>query len=350
MDLTEQVKHYYGKVLQGSDGLKTDACCTTEALPDHIKALMADIHPEVASRYYGCGLVVPELLEGCRILDLGSGSGQDVFLLSALVGEKGEVVGVDMTPEQLEVARRHEAWHQEKYGYTRPNTRFLAGRLEHLDALELEPGSFDVVVSNCVLNLVPDKEAVLDGVFKLLKPGGEFYFSDVYADRRLPEALKADPVLYGECLSGALYWNDFLQLAKHAGFADPRLVADRPLSVDDPAQQEKLGNARFFSATYRLIKLDGLEAFCEDYGQAVQYRGSIPHHKHAFVLDKHHAIETGRIFPVCGNTWHMLHDTRFAAHFDFYGDFSTHYGIFADCGTALPFDTDQDQPAGGGCC
>ena len=350
MNITEEVQFYYGKVLQGSKDLKTDACCTSEDLPAHIKALMADIHPEVSARYYGCGLVIPELLEGCRILDLGSGSGQDVFLLSALVGEQGEVVGVDMTPEQLEVARRHEAWHQEKYGYSKPNTRFLQGRLEKLDELELEAGSFDIVISNCVLNLVPDKEAVLKGVFRLLKPGGEFYFSDVYADRRLPEALKNDPVLYGECLSGALYWHDFLEMAKAAGFADPRLVTDRPLSIDDPEQQQKLGEARFFSATYRLMKLEGLEAVCEDYGQAVRYRGSIPHHRHAFALDKHHHMETGRIFPVCGNTWRMLYDSRFKPHFEFLGDFSTHYGIFADCGTALPFDTDSAAAATGSCC
>ncbi|WP_457668841.1 methyltransferase domain-containing protein [Thiolapillus sp.] len=350
MNITEEVRFYYGKVLQGSDDLKTDACCTTEALPGYIKALMADIHPEVTSRYYGCGLVVPELLHGCRILDLGSGSGQDVFLLSGLAGEQAEVVGVDMTPEQLEIARRHEAWHQEKYGYTKPNTRFLEGQLEQLDELELEPDSFDVVVSNCVLNLVPDKEAVLEGVFRLLKTGGEFYFSDVYADRRLPEALKTDPVLYGECLSGALYWNDFLRLARQAGFADPRLVTDRPLSIDDPAQQEKLGNARFFSATYRLIKLDGLESHCEDYGQAVRYKGSIPHHEHAFTLDKHHVIETGRMFPVCGNTWRMLHESRFKPHFEFFGDFNHHYGIFAGCGTDLPFDAPNTEPSTSGCC
>jgi ubiquinone/menaquinone biosynthesis C-methylase UbiE len=350
MNITEEVQFYYGKILQGSQDLKTDACCTSEDLPPHIKTRMADIHPEVASRYYGCGLVMPELPEGCRILDLGSGSGQDAFLLSALVGEAGEVVGVDMTPEQLEVARRHQAWHQKKYGYAQPNTRFLQGQLEHLEELDLEAGSFDIIVSNCVLNLVPDKQAVLKGVFRLLKPGGEFYFSDVYADRRLPEALKKDPVLYGECLSGALYWHDFLQMAKTAGFADPRLVTNRPLSIDDPEQQQKLGEARFFSATYRLMKLEGLEAVCEDYGQAVRYRGSIPHHPHAFTLDKHHHMETGHIFPVCGNTWRMLHDSRFKPHFEFFGDFSTHYGIFADCGTTLPFDADSTTAATGSCC
>ncbi len=350
MNITEEVQFYYGKVLQGSHDLKTDACCTTDTLPAHVKGLLSKIHPEVSSRYYGCGLVVPEVLDACHILDLGSGSGQDVFLLSALVGAQGSVTGVDMTEEQLEVARRHEDYHREQFGYAKSNTRFLHGQLENLDALDLEPASFDVVVSNCVLNLVPDKEAVLRSVFKLLKPGGEFYFSDVYADRRLPDELKNDPVLYGECLSGALYWNDFQQLAKTAGFTDPRLVTDRPLSIDDPVQQEKLGKARFFSATYRLIKLDQLEAFCEDYGQAVKYLGSITHNEHAFFLDKHHVIESGRVFPVCGNTWRMLHDTRFAPHFQFFVDFITHYVIFADCGTTLPFEDTDTKAASGGCC
>ncbi len=91
-----------------------------------------------------------------------------------------------------------------------------------------------MIVSNCVVNLSPDKDAVLREVQRLLKPGGEFYFSDVYADRRVPDKVRNDPVLYGECLGGALYWNDFQRLAKRHGFADPRLVDDRPLEITDP--------------------------------------------------------------------------------------------------------------------
>jgi hypothetical protein len=151
----------------------------------------------------------------------------------------------------------------------------------------------------------------------------------------VPEAARRDPVLYGECLGGALYWNDFLQLAKRQGFTDPRLVEDRPLEVTDPALAAKLGNIRFFSATYRLFKLEGLENDCEDYGQAVVYRGTVPNCPQGFSLDSHHYIETGRVFPVCGNTWRMLQHTRFAEHFDFIGDFSRHYGIFEGCGVAL---------------
>lgn len=346
----EIVKDYYGRQLQASDDLKTTACCDVSLIPAWLKPLLARIHPEVLSRYYGCGLVCPPLLEGCRVLDLGSGSGRDVFALAQLVGEGGQVIGVDMTEEQLDVARRHQEFHRTAFGYKHDNVNFLHGYIERLDELELEANSLDVIVSNCVVNLSPDKDAVLRGAFRLLKPGGEFYFSDVYADRRVPIEVRNDPVLYGECLGGALYWNDFLRLAQRHGFADPRLESDRPLTITDPELAGRAGTIRFHSATYRLFKLDGLETACEDYGQAVIYRGSIPDHAHRFVLDKHHHIETGRVFPVCGNTWRMLHDSRFAPHFDFLGDFSRHYGLFEGCGGGLPFDHEVAGAATSACC
>lgn len=347
----ELVKDYYGKQLAGTADLKTTACCDVASVPAWLKPLLAKIHPEVLERYYGCGLVSPPLLAGCRVLDLGSGSGRDVYALAQLAGPRGQVVGVDMTDEQLAVADRHRAYHADAFGFD--NVRFLHGYIERLDELDLAPNSFDVIVSNCVVNLSPDKDAVLRGVHRLLKPGGEFYFSDVYADRRVPDAVKNDPVLYGECLGGALYWNDFLGVARRAGFNDPRLVEDRPLTVTEPELAPLVGNLRFFSATYRLFKLDGLESDCEDYGQAVVYRGSVPEQAHAFVLDKHHRIEAGRAFPVCGNTWRMLKESRLAPHFDFIGDFSRHYGIFEGCGKALPFAADGAVDAGEdscGCC
>ena len=343
----EIVKDYYGKQLQNSDDLKTSACCDASKVPAWLKPLLARIHPEVMSRYYGCGLVCPPLLEGCRILDLGSGSGRDVYALAQLAGARGQVVGVDMTEEQLAVANNYRAYHAEAFGFD--NVIFKQGYIEKLDELGLESGSFDVIVSNCVINLSPDKDAVLREVYRLLKPGGEFYFSDVYADRRVPDAVRNDPVLYGECLGGALYWNDFISLAKRHGFADPRLVEDRPLDVTDAKLAGLIGNIRFYSATYRLFKLDGLESACEDYGQAVIYRGTIPDHPLHFELDGHHDIETGRVFPVCGNTWRMLHDTRFHAHFEFIGNFDRHYGIFPGCGTDIPFVQEQGA-AVSGCC
>jgi len=346
------VKEYYGKVLKRSEDLKTSACCDGGRMPSHLEGLLANVHEEVRAKYYGCGLAVPAALSGLRVLDLGSGSGRDVYLIAQLVGPEGEVAGVDMTDEQLATANAHIDWHMRRFGYRRPNVRFVKGYIEQLGELGLPRASFDVIVSNCVINLSIDKLAVLRGAFDLLKPGGELYFADVYCDRRLPDHVRADPLLYGECLGGALYWNDFLPMAKQAGFLDPRLVTSRPIAVDNAAMRAKLGQAQFFSATYRLFKLEALETACEDYGQAVIYKGTVPEEPDAFLLDGHHLIERGKVFPVCGNTWRMLANTRFAPHFDFIGDFATHYGIFPGCGTSIPFATNaaQSAKASGGCC
>ena len=327
---------YYGKVLTGSQDLRTDACCTAEAPPPDILAALHNVHDDVRARYYGCGLVAPQAIAGCHVLDLGSGSGQDAYVLAQLVGEQGSVTGIDATPEQLAVACDHLDWHRERFGYTQSNVRFVEGDIEKLGDLDLADGQFDVIVSNCVINLVADKQAVFDAAHRLLKPGGELYFSDVYADRRVPAHLRTDPVLHGECLGGALYWGDFIHQAKKAGFIDPRLVTSRPLGIGDAAVAAKLDGIAFHSATYRLFKLD-LEMQCEDYGQAVRYKGTVPGQERVFELDGHHQIEAGRMFPICGNSWKMLADTRFAPHFDFFGDFSTHFGVFPGCGVAVPF-------------
>lgn len=344
------VQDYYGKVLQGSDDLKTNACCTTVSHPRHVRDALARVHDEVLMKYYGCGLAIPDELHGMRVLDLGSGSGRDVYLVSKLVGESGSVVGIDMTPEQLAVARAHEGYHAEQWGYGQPNTTFLEGDIEHLHAVGLADADFDIIISNCVINLATDKGAVLREAHRVLKPGGELYFSDIYADRRIPDALVNDAELYGECLSGALYWNDFHNLAKASGFGDPRVVHSEPLEILNESVRDKLGDIRFWSVTYRLFKLDGLEPACEDYGQAVIYQGSIEHCASAFDLDDHHHFPTGKIIPVCGNTWRMLADTRFADHFRFIGDFSTHYGIFEGCGTDVPYATNAAGAATGACC
>lgn len=346
--MLESVQNYYGKVLQHSNDLKTSACCDASSMPDWLKPLLAKLHPQVTERYYGCGLVAPAVLEGARVLDLGSGSGRDCYLLAQLVGSQGQVVGVDMTPEQLAVANAHLHYHAEQFGFA--NVEFRQGYIENLDALGLSDASFDVIVSNCVINLSPDKDSVLREAYRLLKKGGELYFSDIYADRRLPAALREDELLYGECLGGALYWNDFHNLAKRHGFADPRLVEDRPIAITDPKLAAKLGNTRFYSATYRLFKLDDLEPACEDHGQAVIYHGGIAAAPHSFVLDKHHHIETGKVFPVCGNTYRMLHDSRFAPYFSFIGDFSQHFGIFQGCGSVLPYDNANGSANPGACC
>jgi arsenite methyltransferase len=192
--------------------------------------------------------------------------------------------------------------------------------------------------------------AILLGAYDLLKPGGEMYFSDVYSERRIPQSLRDDEVLYGECLSGALYWNDFLSKSNAAGFHDPRIVESRPLTIENAARQEKLGMHRFASATFRLFKLDGLEPACENCGQAVIYKGTVEHAEEAFVLDGHHVIDRRKVFPVCEDTRAMLHGTHFAPHFEFIGDFSTHFGIFGGCGTEAPMDFGDAEGSPGVCC
>jgi arsenite methyltransferase len=140
------IQRYYGETPTSSEDLKTSACCTATTPPAHIREALAKIHDEVCARYCGCGLVVPEAVEGCKVLDLGCGSGRDCYLLSQLVGRDGYVVGVDMTEAQLDPAARHRAYHAERFGYAHWNVEFHQGYIEQLDGLPLAPESFDIVV------------------------------------------------------------------------------------------------------------------------------------------------------------------------------------------------------------
>ncbi|CAE8702264.1 unnamed protein product, partial [Polarella glacialis] len=141
--VVDSVKEYYSKHLKTSDDLLTNACCTGAAPPDHIKAALKKIHPEVIAKYYGCGLCLPDHIEGLSVLDLGCGAGRDVYIASQLVGPQGRVVGVDMTPEQLDVANAHKAYHAEKCGLA--NVEFKLGFIERLGELGLPDSSFDVI-------------------------------------------------------------------------------------------------------------------------------------------------------------------------------------------------------------
>jgi len=349
-NMHQEVQRYYGETLESSDDLKTTACCAAAAPPDYIRQLLGEIHAEVSSRYYGCGLVIPEALEGLRVLDLGCGAGRDVYLLSRLVGAAGHVTGVDMTLEQLQVARAHLDFHMDRYGYSDANVEFIEANIEELERTALPANCFDLIVSNCVLNLAVDKGAVLRSVYRLLKPGGEMYFSDIYVDRRVPEPLTKDPVLYGECLAGAMYWNDFINLARESGFGDARLMTDSPVDVTDPELQQRVGDLRFYSATYRLFKLSGVEAGYENYGQEAVYRGTIAQHPDEFRLDKRYLFKTGRRTPICGNTERLLKSSRFASYFDFFGDDSVHFGAFRSKEADFPFTLEAPKTAAGSCC
>lgn len=343
LEIEESVRHYYGRILQTSGDLKTSACCSIDAMPSYLKALLTVLHPEVLARFYGCGSPLPPALEGKTVLDLGCGSGRDCYLLSKLVGAEGKVIGVDMTREQLEVARRHQDWHAERFGYA--NVRFLQGYIENLTTAGIADNSIDVVVSNCVINLSPEKQLVMSEIFRVLKPGGELYFSDVFADRRIPAALRQDPVLLGECLGGALYWEDFRRILDSLACPDVRVVKQNPIRLDDAEIVAKIGMVNFRSITVRAFKLP-LEDRCEDFGQVATYLGTIPEHPHGFELDDHHHFETARPMRVCGNTADMLNGSRYAKHFQVFGDKSRHFGLF-DC---LPTPATGSGNESGACC
>lgn len=342
------VSEYYGSVLRSSADLRTDACCAPDSMPRWLKGLITEVHPEVRDRFYGCGSPVPLAVEARTVLDLGCGTGRDCYVVSRLAGPDGRVVGVDMTPEQLTVARRHRDYHARRTGLPKSNVEFLEGPMEDLAALGLEDASVDVVISNCVINLAVDKQRVFSEIARVLKPGGELYFSDIFADRRLPAHLARDPVLVGECLGGAMYREDFRRLMRELGFKDIRLAARSPVGVRDPDIQAAVGNATFESLTLRAFRLD-LEDRCEDYGQVATYLGTMPHAPHAFELDDHHRFETGRPMRVCGNTADMLAETRYAPHFRVDGDKSVHFGLF-DCAPDTAGTATTEAGGSGSCC
>lgn len=341
----ESVRRYYGEILKSKADLQSGSCCAAQAVPAHLREIVAAIHPEVQERFYGCGVPIPFELEGRTVLDLGCGTGRDCFVLSKLAGPQGRVIGVDMTDSQLEVAKRHVDYHAKAFGHRETNVSFVKGYIEDLAGAGLADGSVDVVVSNCVLNLSPDKARVFSEIFRVLKPGGELYFSDVFADRRIPAPLARDPLLLGECLGGALYVEDLRRILLRLGVPDYRIVSRSPIAAFSDVVKAKIGNIGFASITLRAFKLPGLEDRCEDFGQVAYYRGTIPETPHRFVLDDHHDFETNRPLPVCSNTASMLRDSRFGRHFRVEGDASTHYGLF-DC---RPASTTTDAPSGA-CC
>ena len=339
-DLHKITQDYYGKQLQGSKDLKTNCCKCSEKPPKYIREAISLLHEDIISHYYGCGLVIPDLLEGLTCLDLGCGAGHDVYILSKLVGEKGKIYGVDMTEEQLNIAEKYKEYQTKVYGYSKPNVEFIKGYIENLEAIP--DNSIDLIVSNCVVNLSPNKKDVFKEAYRVLKPGGEMYFSDVYSDRRIPEKLLHDPILHGECLSGALYWNDFLSLVKTVGFKSPRLVKDRPLSITNKDIEKLIGFAKFYSATYRLFKIPEFDnTDGEDYGLKIKYKGTIETCPDIFILDKENKFEKGKEYNICGNTYRILNESRFRKHFEFYGNFEIHYGIMNNCSSMFPFNKEK---------
>ena len=344
MDIREAVKAYYSEATLHREGqLKSGICCCgSDAYPDYVKEILKKIPDEISIRSYGCGSPLPEALEGCTILDLGCGTGQDVYVAAELAGPDGKVTGIDMNPDQLGVARKYQDQMAQMRGYE--NAAFVEGYLEDLQAAGIADESIDVVISNCVLNLSPYKEQVFREIWRVLKPGGELYFSDIFADRRVPDVISHDAMLVGECLGGAMYLEDFRRLIQKTGWEDVRYISQCPAQIDNPEIEALIGNIRFYSCTVRAMKLpEYLEDRCEQYGQVVIYRGGLKENQDYFDLDADHRFYKDLPAAVCGNTCAMIEHTRFGRYFEVIGDRSQHFGLFEGCGGGA-------KKPSGGCC
>ncbi|KAJ2058113.1 hypothetical protein GGI17_005238 [Coemansia sp. S146] len=345
----ESVRGYYSRVTPMSRvQMSVGATVAPHAA---VREAIALVPRAVRERFYGCGEPLPAGIEGLRVLDLGCGSGRDCYVAARLVGMAGEVIGVDMTDEQLRVARDSVAEYARALGY-QPHLRFVKGYIEFLGQVPgLYPGSIDLCISNNAVNLSPNKELVLRSVFEVLKEGGEFQFSDIYADRRLPSHVRSHPALMGESLGGALYTEDFRRLCQRVGFADVRM-ASPPAVVRIDAQdlRDLVGATRFHSITFRLFKFarpqSALEPTREDYGQVAVYRGTIAGQHARMRFDTHWSFEAQRPVLVDGNTALMLGESWLRRHFDVRGDRSHHFGAFAQVPGGAhyePWETDDPE-------
>lgn len=331
MDTREKIKDYYSKVTTEDGGkMQSSVCsCSTKNMPRAYRKIIRKIDKEIKDHFYGCGSPIPDVLAGQTVLDLGCGTGRDCYLISKLVGEEGHVIGVDMNEDQLAIAKKHQDKMASQWGFKQSNLTFKQGYIEDLQALDIEDESIDIVISNCVINLSPFKEAVFKEIWRVLKPGGELYFSDVFVDRRLPKAISEHPVLQGECLGGALYTEDFRRLMNQVGWLDFRYTNTSKSAINNPKLEAIIGNANFYSRTVRAFKLPALlEDRCENYGQIAIYQGDLPGSEQRFALDDTLTFYRDEPQLVCGNTAAMLEETRFAPYFKILGDRSQHFGSF----------------------
>ncbi len=239
--LREAVRTRYGAIAQqessccgGGSGCGSGAAQEISGKIGYTQEELEGV-PEGANLGLGCGnpVAVAGLREGEVVLDLGSGAGFDAFLAARKVGARGRIIGVDMTPQMVAKARDNAR----KGGYA--NVEFRLGEIENLP---VEGGSVDAVLSNCVINLVPDKGRAFAEAFRVLKPGGRMMVSDIVLKGELPAAIKDSVEAYTGCLSGAAQREDYLRTIEKAGFREVRIVEETPFSADcivaDPTAQE----------------------------------------------------------------------------------------------------------------
>ena len=319
----------------GAQAREAALCCPVQYDPQYLRV----IPQEVIEKDYGCGDPSQYLHPGETVLDLGSGTGKICFIAAQVVGPQGRVIGVDMTDEMLDVARRNAPLVAERVGYG--NVEFRKGRiqdlgldLERLDAALRErpitdaasflkadelaselrlkhplvaDESVDVVVSNCVLNLVDSrsKPRLFEEIFRVLKKGGRAVISDIVSDEPSPEHLQNDPELWSGCISGALTEQGFLEAFEKAGFYGIRL-----LKRDEQPWQTVEG-IEFRSVTLEAFK--GKQGPCFERNQAVIYRGPF----REVLDDDGHRMERGQRYAVCDKTFNLYQRAPYAEQFEF---------------------------------
>jgi SAM-dependent methyltransferase len=231
-DIKEQVREGYGKIAQqGGSCCPTSSCCGSANFSKDISKTIGYSEEEMttvpkgANLGLGCGnpVAIASLREGEIVLDLGSGAGFDAFLAAARVGEKGRVIGVDMTPEMIKKAGENAV----KGRYN--NVEFRQGEIEHLP---VENNTVDVIISNCVINLSPDKQSVFKEAFRVLKSGGRLMVSDLVLVKDLPDAIKESVEAYVGCLAGTVKKEDYLAFIKEAGFKDIKVLGEANYPIE----------------------------------------------------------------------------------------------------------------------
>jgi arsenite methyltransferase len=242
-ELKVLVKEKYGQIALQSKAQNESSCCGATSCCGPSDAMDYTIMSESyehldgyapdADLGLGCGLPTEfaQMQEGHTVVDLGSGAGNDCFIARAVVGDQGRVIGLDMTEAMVDKARQNAA----KMGFD--NVEFHLGDIENMP---LETNLADVVVSNCVFNLVPDKQAALAETYRILKPGGHFSISDIVLQGEIPQELQEAAEMYAGCVSGAIPKEDYLGLIQKAGFQDIEVQKQRSIELPDSILSEYL--------------------------------------------------------------------------------------------------------------
>ena len=233
-EIKELVKEKYTAIAEQSKDLNATSCCgaTSACCGDEVYNIMADDYTKMegynpdADLGLGCGLPTEfaKIKEGNTVIDLGSGAGNDAFIARRFVGENGKVIGIDFTDAMIRKARDNA----EKIGFN--NVEFRQGDIEDMP---VSSNKADVIVSNCVLNLVPNKHKVFSEIFRVLKPGGHFSISDIVLEGELPSKWKEVAELYAGCVSGAIQKKDYLGIIAETGFSNITLQKDKPILIPD---------------------------------------------------------------------------------------------------------------------